>query len=201
MPKKIQTKIWEFASIGFVNQFFIQCTFAWWGTETADDEGLLWLADGCVCVICLVKAAWLAYKWRNYCTLAVADYDIQVQYKHRRDDLYSGLQTRTGRSWDLSPFTLLFEYCKCWFLKKIPIFCSESYKKIFRQSFCSQNQFFEVANLLPDPPCFLQQWHTDICCSVWGSSNDILSSNTRKDLPIRYLPYSNKNFTQEEKTV
>lgn len=123
------------------------------------------------------------------CTLALTDCDITVQYTLPLDDLYSGLRTHTRRLWDLSSFKLLVDCCQPSFYKDSNFMQTNSWQLFFKQSFCRQNHIFlRWPPLCADLPSFLQQRHTDICCSVWGSCDDILSSNMCKDLPFRYLP-------------
>lgn len=81
-----------------------------------------------MCVICVVKVAWLVYKWQNYCTLAFTDCDIKVQYTLPLDNLYSGLRTHTRRLWDLSSFKLLVDCCP---IVRIPILCRQIYDNYF----------------------------------------------------------------------
>lgn len=148
----------------------------------------------------MVKAAWLVYKWRNYCTLAFTDCDIKVQYTLPLDDLYSGLRTHTRRLWDLSSFKLLVDCCQRCFYKDSNFMQTNSWQLFFKQCFCRQNHIFlRWPPLYADLPSFLQQRHTDICCSVWGAFVMILCLQT--SVKICHLDICHKQIKRGKNTM
>lgn len=141
-----------------------------------------------MCVICVVKGAWLVYKWRNYCTLALTDCDIKYSTHFHLMTCTQDCALTLGDCETYLHLNCLLIVVNVVFIR-IPILCRQIHDNYFSNNLSAGKIiFFWGWPLCADLPSFLQQRHTDICCSVWGSCDDILSSNICKDLPFRYLP-------------